>query len=211
MKFLPCWKQPEFWESQNSFFTCNMNFERPIILASGSPRRRQLLTELGFDFTVKTKNTDESFPETMPVQDVPVFLAEKKAHAFASEINDEIVIAADTVVIIDNTILNKPADKAEAFAMLRLLSGKKHEVITGVCLLSTTKKVLFSDLASVFFSHLSDAEIDFYVEKYKPFDKAGAYGAQEWLGMVGVEKIIGSYFNVMGLPVHKLYQELMRF
>ncbi|MBC8109758.1 MAG: septum formation protein Maf [Verrucomicrobia bacterium] len=188
-----------------------MNIKRPIILASGSPRRRQLLTELGFDFVVKTKNTDESFPETMPVQEVPLFLAEKKANAFASEISDEILIAADTVVIIDNKILNKPAHKAEAFAMLHLLSGRKHEVITGVCLLSATKKVLFSDLAEVFFRDLSDSEVEFYVEKYQPFDKAGAYGAQEWMGMVGIEKIIGSYFNVMGLPVHKLYQELMRF
>ena len=184
---------------------------RPLILASNSPRRKQLMHDMGLEFIVRTKNTDESFPDDMPFYEVPVYLAEKKAQAFKDEIKNEILIAADTVVIIENNILNKPADHKEAFEMLKMLSGNKHEVITGVCLLSSDKKVLFSDLTEVYFKQLSDEEINFYIEKFKPFDKAGSYGAQEWMGMIGVEKIIGSYFNVMGLPVQKVYEELVKF
>lgn len=180
----------------------------PIILASNSPRRQQLMREAGFAFTVRSKNVAEDFPANMPLAEVPEFLAEKKAEAFREEMTEEIVVSADTVVIIDNHILNKPHDEAEAFAMLRQLSGRMHEVITGVCLVSASRKILFSDRTKVYFKPLSDAEIRFYIAQYKPFDKAGAYGAQEWMGMVGVEKIIGSYFNVMGLPIHKVYEKL---
>ena len=182
-----------------------------LILASGSPRRHQLLKEAGFNFIVKTKDTDESFSDTMPVEQVPVMLAERKALAFLPDLTDEVVLAADTVVIIGGQILNKPAHFSEACAMLALLSGKKHDVITGVCLLSKHKKVLFSDKTEVYFRSLTAAEIEHYVTDYQPFDKAGAYGTQEWLGMVGIEKIVGSYFNVMGLPVHRVYQELNAF
>jgi septum formation protein len=184
---------------------------RSLILASGSPRRRQLMQDLGFDFVVRTQDTDESFPENLAVEKVPEMLAGRKAEAFRMEIADEIVLAADTVVIVEGKILNKPADESEAKAMLQTLSGKRHEVITGVCLLSQEKKVIFSDLTEVYFRGLSLAEIDFYVQHFQPFDKAGAYGAQEWMGMVAVEKIVGSYFNVMGLPVHKVYAELLKF
>lgn len=180
----------------------------PLILASNSPRRQQLLREAGFNFIVRSKNVAEDFPAAMPPAQVPEFLAEKKAGAFRDEITHEIVIAADTVVIVGGQILNKPQHGAEAFAMLRQLSGRMHEVVTGVCLVSAQKKMLFSDRTEVHFRNLSDAEINFYIEKYRPFDKAGAYGAQEWMGMVAVEKITGSYFNVMGLPVHKLYEAL---
>lgn len=183
----------------------------PLILASTSPRRQQLMRDAGYEFTVRSKNVAEDFPATMPVAQVPEFLAEKKAEAFRQEIENELVVAADTVVIIDRQILNKPQDEAEAFAMLRQLSGRMHEVITGVCLLSAQKKILFSDRTEVYFKSLTDDEIQFYIRQYQPFDKAGAYGAQEWMGMVGVEKIVGSYFNVMGLPIHKVYEQLTKF
>ena len=188
-----------------------LKLNNPLILASNSPRRKQLMHDIGFEFIVKTKETDESFSENIPLIEVPIYLAEKKANAFKNELKNEIIITADTVVIIGDEILNKPADEKEAFEMLSLLSGRKHEVITGVCLLSENKKVLFSDLTEVFFKVLSKQEIIFYINKYKPFDKAGSYGAQEWMGMVAIEKIIGSYFNVMGLPVHKVYEELIKF
>ena len=182
-----------------------------LILASTSPRRQQLMRDAGYQFTVRSKNVSEAFSDDMPVAEVPVFLAEKKAVAFLEEISDEIVIAADTVVIINNRILNKPADEAKAFAMLRQLSGHMHEVITGVCVLSAHKKILFSDRTEVYFKDLTDDEIGHYIQQYQPFDKAGAYGAQEWMGMVAVEKIIGSYFNVMGLPIHRVYEELQKW
>jgi septum formation protein len=183
----------------------------PLILASNSPRRQQLMREAGFAFAVRSKNVAEDFPTDMPLAAVPEFLADKKAEAFREEIAEEIVVSADTVVIIDNRILNKPQDEAEAFAMLRQLSGRMHEVITGVCLVSAFKKILFSDRTEVYFKDLSDAEINFSIRTCKPFDKAGAYGAQEWMGMVGVEKIVGSYFNVMGLPIHKVYEALQNW
>jgi len=183
-----------------------------IILASGSPRRRQLLASLDVDFEVKIKDTPEDFPETMPIAEVPKLLAQRKAEAFIDEIDPQIlVIAADTIVSIENTILNKPQDEKEAFEMLQKLSGKMHEVITGVCLMTSQKKHIFFDLTRVYFKDLTEEEIRYYIEKYKPYDKAGSYGAQEWLGMIAMTHIEGSYFNVMGLPVHKLYEELVRF
>ncbi len=182
-----------------------------LILASTSPRRQQLMRDAGYAFDVRSKNIPEDFPPDMPVAQVPEFLAEKKAEAFRNEILDELVISADTVVIINRQILNKPQDETEAFAMLRQLSGRMHEVITGVCLLSAQKKILFSDRTEVYFKPLTDDEILYYIDQYRPYDKAGAYGAQEWMGMVGVEKIVGSYFNVMGLPIHKVYEALQKF
>jgi septum formation protein len=188
-----------------------MNLNYSLVLASNSPRRQQLLMGAGMVFSVKTKNVPEDFPAHMPVAEVPLYLARKKAMAFAEEIQDEIIIAADTVVIIDGQILNKPHDEKEAVKMLSLLSGRMHEVITGVCLFSQTKTVTFSDLTEVYFKTLTEEEIRFYVASYRPFDKAGAYGAQEWMGMVAVEKIVGSYFNVMGLPVHLVYRHLQQW
>jgi septum formation protein len=182
-----------------------MNLKYPLVLASNSPRRQQLLTQSGFVFSLKTKDTPEDFPLDMPVEEVPLLLARRKAAAVRDELTDEIVLAADTVVVIDGQILNKPQDNAEAFQMLSMLSGRKHEVITGVCVTSAEKTVTFSDLTEVFFKKLTVNEIDFYVKNFQPFDKAGAYGAQEWMGMIAIEKIIGSYFNVMGLPVHQVY------
>jgi septum formation protein len=188
-----------------------MNFPYSLVLASNSPRRQQLLTGAGMVFSVKTKNVPEDFPADMPVEEVPLYLAKKKALAFAEELSDEIIIAADTVVIVNGQILNKPHDEKEAIAMLSLLSGRRHDVITGVCLFSKTRTLTFSDLTEVYFKDLSAEEITFYVENYRPFDKAGAYGAQEWMGMVAVEKIVGSYFNVMGLPVHLVYRHLQQW
>ena len=185
--------------------------KHPLILASSSPRRQFLLKEAGFVFTIDSPDIDESFPASMPHDQVPVYLAEKKARALSTKINDEIVIAADTVVILGDQILNKPASRDEAIQMLTLLSGATHRVITGVCLLSKAKFALFDDRTEVSFARLTVGEIEFYIDNYKPYDKAGSYGAQDWLGMVGIEKIHGSYFNVMGLPMHKVYQQLLLF
>ena len=180
-----------------------MNFNRPLILASSSPRRQFLLTEAGFSFTVDAPNIDESFPDTMLIENVPGFLADKKAAVLLPKIRNEVVIAADTVVILGNAILNKPKDRNEAIEMLSLLNGKTHLVITAVCLLSKEKTISFDDRTEVTFAHLTTSEIEFYIDTYKPFDKAGAYGAQDWIGMVGIEKINGSYFTVMGLPMQE--------
>lgn len=182
-----------------------------IILASGSPRRKQLLAEAGIVFSVQTKPTDESYPETMDVYQVPEFLAGKKALAFKSDLSaDQIIIAADTVVIHEKRILGKPSSNEEAFQMLKSLSGRSHEVVTGVCLLSRTREERFSDLTTVFFKSLSEEQINHYISHYHPYDKAGGYGIQDWIGLIGVEKISGSYFNVMGLPVHLVYEKLQR-
>jgi len=183
-----------------------------IILASASPRRRQLLEALDIDFVTKTKNTDESFGNNTTIREIPCQLAQRKARAFLSEIaENQLVIAADTIVSIDDEVLNKPQNEQEATTMLQKLSGQCHEVITGVCLLSLHKEKIFYDVTKVFFKSLTEEEIAYYVKKYKPYDKAGSYGAQEWLGMIAIERIEGSYFNVMGLPVHKLYEELKIF
>jgi septum formation protein len=183
-----------------------------VILASASPRRKQLLTSLDISFEVSAKDTPEDFPEDMPVLEVPTLLAQRKAQAFWEEINSQtLVIAADTIVAIENQILNKPSNALQAQDMLRRLSGKMHEVFTGVCLMTRQKTVVFSDLTKVYFKDLTDEEIHYYIERYKPYDKAGGYGAQEWLGMVAIQSIEGSYFNVMGLPVHRLYEQLLLF
>jgi septum formation protein len=185
-----------------------MKQKRPLILASGSPRRHYLMKEAGFDFTIEKPDVDESFPEEMPVDEVARYLASKKAEHFRLRIHDEIVVTADTVVILFNKILNKPRDKKEACEMLSALSGRTHLVMTGVCILSKEKEESFDDTTAVTFQSLTQQEIEFYVDQYKPYDKAGAYGAQDWIGMVAIRKIEGSYFNVMGLPIHKVYEHL---
>jgi len=183
-----------------------------IILASQSPRRKQILQEAGIEFEIRTKDTPENFPDNIPKHDVPVYLAKKKAQAFLSELNkDEIIITADTVVIIDNEVLNKPANKEEAIQMLQKISGRMHEVVTGVCISSLDKQESFSDLTKVYFLPMSLTDIEFYVDNFKPFDKAGSYGIQEYIGYIGIEKIDGSYFNVMGLPVHKIIPILRKY
>lgn len=183
--------------------------DRPLVLASGSPRRKLLLEQAGYTFTVRRCDSDEQFEPDMPPEKVASFLAAKKASSFREKIEDEIIITADTVVILDNVVLNKPADSDDAARMLEALSGRTHTVMTGVCVLSREKERLFDDTTFVTFRHLSRAEIEFYVRHYQPFDKAGAYGAQDWIGLTGVEKISGSYFNVMGLPVHRVYENLL--
>lgn len=184
-----------------------------IILASNSPRRKELLSGLDIDYETRViPDVDESYPNSLHIEDVAVYLAEKKASAYQPELKDkELLITADTVVLLENKILGKPANEEESATMLRVLSSKTHKVITAVCLTSTEKQVSFFDTSLVTFGKLIDAEIDYYVSKYKPFDKAGAYGVQEWIGYIAVERIEGSYYNVMGLPVFKVYKELKEF
>ncbi len=182
-----------------------------IILASNSPRRRQLLQELGVAHTVFTKPVDEHFPADMPTKGVAEYLARKKGNAYLSDIHPgDIVITADTTVVIDGLILNKPEDAADARRMLRLLSGREHQVITGVCLTTSAGQQSFSDTTKVVFKVLSDQEINDYIEHYQPYDKAGSYAIQERIGMIGIEKIEGSYFNVVGLPVRLLHEHLLQ-
>lgn len=180
-----------------------------IILASNSPRRRQLLGGLGLVFEVKVlKGVDESYPSDIPATQVAEYIAAEKASAYDVG-DDELLITADTVVVVGNQILGKPKDSAEAVRMLRLISGCTHQVVTGVCMLTQEKQRRFSVCTDVTFRKLSDTEIDYYVSHYKPYDKAGAYGIQEWIGFVGVTAINGSYYNVMGLPVQRVYDELV--
>jgi len=184
-----------------------------ILLASKSPRRHYLLKELGIEFEpVDNFQDDEFYPEEMPIEEIPVFLAKKKADNFNDLLNDNcVLITADTIVCCNNSVLNKPDSYDEAYQMLNDLSDNKHTVITGVCLRSAEKEITFIATTDVYFTKLSDSEIDYYLGKFKPFDKAGAYGIQEWIGYIGVEKINGSYYNVMGLPVQKVYKELKKF
>jgi septum formation protein len=182
--------------------------QRQLILASSSPRRQYLMKEAGFEFTVEKPDVEEDFPAEMPVDQVARYLASKKAEFFRPQIHNEIVVTADTVVILGNKIMNKPQDRSEAIKMLADLSGKTHLVMTGVCILSKEKEESFDDTTEVTFQTLTQKEVEYYVDNYKPFDKAGAYGAQDWIGMVAIQKITGSYFNVMGLPIHKVYQHL---
>ncbi len=181
-----------------------------VILASKSPRRQELLRLMDIDFRIVLKEVDESYPANLTSEQVAVFIAEKKARAFDEEIVDEIVLTADTIVCIDDKILGKPENAAHAIEMLQLLSGRMHRVITGVCLLYKHHYHSFYDVSEVYFSKLSDAEIEGYVHKYKPFDKAGSYGIQERIGLIGIERINGSYTNVVGLPTEKLYRELQK-
>jgi len=186
-----------------------MNFSFPIILASKSPRRQQLLADLGVQFEVKVVPVEESYPKDLPPEEVPLYLAQKKAGAVAKTLNSEaLIIGADTVVILNNAILGKPQNPDQAAEFLHRLSGNTHEVVTGVCIIYQKKTRLFKDITRVRFDNLSASEIDHYVAACRPLDKAGAYGIQEWIGMVGISGIEGSYFNVVGLPVQKLYKEL---
>ncbi|MFY7888419.1 MAG: Maf family nucleotide pyrophosphatase [Spirosomataceae bacterium] len=188
-----------------------LNLKYPLLLASNSPRRQQLLRDAGFDFTVKVKPTEEDYPVDMPAVEVPVFLARKKAEAFRSELNGQIILTADTIVVIDGEILNKPADAEEASMMLNKLSGRQHQVMTGVCIMTDERTETFVDIANVFFKELTEEEINYYILTCKPFDKAGSYGVQDFIGMVGIPRMEGSYFTVMGLPVHKVYEELKKY
>lgn len=184
-----------------------------IVLGSNSPRRRELLARLDIDFEVQTiPGIDESFPKTLRPDEVPVYIARKKAEAYIPSMSaDELLITADTIVWTFGEILGKPKDREDAITMLRKLSGRVHEVITGVCITTKEKTVSFFASSAVCFADLDDDEIIYYVDKYRPFDKAGSYGIQEWIGYVAVEAINGSFYNVMGLPVRLLYQELKKF
>lgn len=184
-----------------------------IILASNSPRRKELLSGLDLQYTVKVlQDVDESYPNTLPDEEIATYIAKKKANAYSSFIEtNTLLITADTIVIQDGRVYGKPVDLEDAKEMLRQLSGKTHRVITGVCITTQNKQHSFSVASEVRFSELQDNEIEYYVNKYHPLDKAGAYGIQEWIGYVAVEHISGSYFNIMGLPVQRLYQELKNF
>lgn len=181
-----------------------------VILASKSPRRQELLKGIGVDFTILTKDVDESYPSRLPLVDVAPFLSLKKAKVFENQELPEnyMVITADTVVIAENEILGKPKDRDDAVRMMKLLSGKTHRVVTGVTVHTKDVSKTFSVTSKVTFDELDNQEIDFYIDNYKPYDKAGAYGIQEWIGYIGVCGVEGSYFNVMGLPTHKLYKVL---
>ena len=187
--------------------------DNKVVLASNSPRREELLRGIDIDFEVKIlPEIDESYPNSLPSEEVAEFVSVKKAKAYINSLReDELLITADTIVLLDGKIFGKPVDKKDAKHMLRNLSGKTHRVITGVCLTSTKKQTSFSATSDVTFGELTDAEIEFYVERYSPMDKAGAYGVQEWIGYIGVKHINGSYYNIMGLPIQRLYRELLNF
>ena len=183
-----------------------------IILASQSPRRHELLKGLNIPFEVKVIDVEETYPEQLFGVDIPMYLAEKKANAYVSKMQENtLLITADTIVWHEGKVYGKPADKAEATRMLKALSGKTHEVITGVCISTLKQRKTFHVISEVRFTSLTPSEIEYYLDNYKPYDKAGSYGVQEWIGYIGVEHIEGSYFNVMGLPVQRLYNELKRW
>lgn len=182
---------------------------KKIILASKSPRRKELMEGLGIAFEQRTKETEESFPDSLPSEEVAGYLSEKKAKAFLGELeNSELIISSDTIVVIDGQILGKPKDDEDAKKMLQKLSGKMHQVYTAVTLMDDIKIQTLTDMTKVYMKELSDVEIDHYINQYRPFDKAGAYGIQEWIGFIAVEKIEGSYFTVMGFPIHLVYKLL---
>ncbi len=182
-----------------------------LILASKSPRRQALVNELGIPFEVRIKEVDEVYPAELAARDVPEYLARLKAEPLRDSLaSNEVLLTSDTVVVLDDLALGKPSDEAEAFDMLQRLSGKSHEVITGVSLISREKEIAFASTTHVSFAKLTPEEIRYYIRKYQPMDKAGAYGIQEWIGYIGVEKIEGCYYNVMGLPLHDVYHALKR-
>lgn len=180
-----------------------------IILASKSPRRQQFFKDLDIDFTIQLKEVEEIYPKELNGIEITDFLADLKSKAFTNLSDKDILITSDTIVWHNNTALGKPKNEIDAFNMLRSLSGKKHEVITSISLRNKHFQKIINDITTVYFKELSDDEINYYIKNYKPFDKAGAYGIQEWLGFIAINKIEGSYFNVAGLPVHKLYAALM--
>ena len=181
-----------------------------ITLASNSPRRKELLSGLNLDYKVKIlPDIDETYPDTLKGEDIPLYIARKKAEAYKSIMSkNELIITADTIVYTDGEVLGKPKDEADARRMLHALSGRSHQVITGVCITTSGFQRSFASVTEVTFDILTDEEVDFYISTYSPMDKAGAYGIQEWIGFIGVPKLNGSYFNVMGLPVQRLYREL---
>lgn len=182
-----------------------------IILASGSPRRQHFFNELGLDFEIRIKEVDEIYPSHLTEVEITDFLAKLKARPFQNELrSNDLLVTADTIVWLDNKAIGKPKNILEAKAMLSNLSGKTHKVISSVCITTKSKQTLINDTTLVKFKILSKSEIDYYIENYKPFDKAGSYGIQEWIGYIGIEKIEGSYFNVMGFPVHKFYEEILK-
>lgn len=187
--------------------------DKHLILASASPRRRQLMEDAGLKFTLAQKfECDESYPATLPAADVAPFLSSLKSDAYPEKLGEgDILITADTTVVIDERVLGKPADRADAIEMLRAMSGRSHKVYTGVTLRSCEKKRTFAVETLAYFREMSEEEIAYYVDNYRPYDKAGAYGIQEWIGYVAIERIEGSFFNVMGLPVQRLYTELSDF
>ena len=186
--------------------------DKKIILGSASPRRQELLRSIINDFEIKISDLKEKYPKNLKGKEISEFLAIQKSDVFSIKIKtNEILITADTIVIKGDRILNKPKNKIQAKEMLAFLSDSEHKVITSVCLRDQQKKLVFSSITKVFFKPLSDVEINYYVEKYKPLDKAGGYGIQEWIGLIGITKIEGSYFNVVGLPIEKLYQKLIQF
>ena len=180
-----------------------------VILASGSPRRQQFFRDLDIDFSIQLKEIEEIYPENLKGVAITDYLSNLKSDAFSTLNDKDLLITSDTIVWLEGKALGKPKDAKDAFTMLKAMSGKKHEVITSVCLKTTSFQKIINDITSVTFKELSDDEIHYYINNYKPFDKAGAYGIQEWIGFIGIDKIEGSYFNVVGLPVHKLYKELM--
>ena len=183
-----------------------------VILASNSPRRKELLTGLGVDYEVRTlPDVDESYPDTLQGADIPLYIAKEKADAYRDMLQPgELMITADTIVWLDGKVLGKPKDREDALCMLRAMSGRTHEVFTGVCITTTEWQRSFAAQTEVRFAELSEEEITYYVDKFQPMDKAGAYGVQEWIGFIGVENISGSYYNIMGLPVQRLYKELVK-
>lgn len=183
-----------------------------VILASGSPRRRELMAGLGVNYEVRMlPDVDESYPDTLQGEEIPLYIAKEKADAYIPMMQpDELIITADTIVWLDGKVLGKPRDREDALQMLRIMSGRTHEVFTGVCITTTDWQRSFTAQTEVRFATLSEDEIIYYVDNFKPMDKAGAYGVQEWIGFIGVENISGSYYNIMGLPVQRLYRELLR-
>ena len=183
-----------------------------VILASNSPRRKELLAGLGVDYEVRTlPDVDESYPDTLQGADIPLYIAKEKADAYRNMLQPgELMITADTIVWLDGRVLGKPKDREDALCMLRDMSGRTHEVFTGVCITTTEWQRSFAAQTEVRFAELSEEEITYYVDNFQPMDKAGAYGVQEWIGFIGVENISGSYYNIMGLPVQRLYKELVK-
>ena len=186
--------------------------EYNYILASKSPRRNQLLKSLGIEFSIKIKEVEEIYPNNLTKEKIPVFLAELKAKPFLADLKaNDLLITADTIVWFNGKVIGKPKDKTVAIQMLQLLSGNEHQVISGVCLSSSQKTKSFYSTSNVQFKNLTQTEIEYYISEFKPFDKAGAYGIQEWIGSIGITHIEGSFYNVMGLPIQKLYEEIQKF
>ena len=184
---------------------------KKIILASKSPRRQQLMQEMGLEFETRLREVEEIYPNNLPAEDVAEYLAVLKSTAFEDLAADEVLITSDTTVVLGELVLGKPKDEQEAFDMIKSMVGRSHDVISGVCIKSTEKQVSFSVTTKVFFKSITDEQIRFYIDKYQPMDKAGAYGIQEWIGQVGIDKIEGSYFNVVGLPTAEVYEALDQF